>query len=329
MNFKCIGDFSLPEYPELRLHFPPILDVIDFFERDGFTRIHVSTPGTLGLLALFMAKLMDVPVAATYHTDIPQYVRSLTNDEFLENAAWQYMIWFYNQMAEVTVPSASTRTQLVEHGLPVEKTKPLPRWVNTEQFSPAKRDPAFWDKHGMTDGVKSLYVGRVSKEKNLELLADAFAEVVKTGNKCWLVIVGDGPYRSEMEEKLSICPVLFTGFMEGEALSRVYASADVFVFPSTTDTFGNVVLEAQASGLPVIVSDEGGPQELMMNGETGLITRSGSKTALLEAMAGFTDDPGKISLMGKSARAFTESRAINAETAYNTILHTQAKAVND
>jgi glycosyltransferase involved in cell wall biosynthesis len=329
MNFRCIGDFSLPEYPELKLHFPPILDVIDYFEREGFTRIHVSTPGTLGLLALFMAKLMDVPVAATYHTDIPQYVRSLTNDEFLENAAWQYMIWFYNQMAEVTIPSASTRAQLVEHGLPEEKTKPLPRWVNTEQFSPAKRDTAFWEQYGMSSGVKFLYVGRVSKEKNLELLADAFAELAVRDKRCWLVVVGDGPYRPELEERLKGYPVLFTGFMEGDDLGRVYASADVFVFPSTTDTFGNVVLEAQASGLPVIVSDEGGPQELMVNGETGLVTRSGSKAQLLEAMTGFTEDPGKISSMGRNARAFTEARAINTDTAYSTILHTRPKAVND
>jgi len=93
-HFDSVGDFTLPEYPELRLSFPPILDVIDFVEREEFTRIHVSTPGTVGLLGLLIARLMDIPVAGTYHTDIPQYVRSLTNDEFLEQAAWNYMIWF-------------------------------------------------------------------------------------------------------------------------------------------------------------------------------------------------------------------------------------------
>ena len=137
MNFRSIGDFILPEYPELKLHFPPVLDVIDYFEREEFTRIHVSTPGTVGLLALSIAKLMDFPIAGTYHTDIPQYVRSLTSDEILERAAWGFMIWFYGQMDEVMVPSASTRNQLIERGLPEEKTRPLPRWLTSRTFHPS------------------------------------------------------------------------------------------------------------------------------------------------------------------------------------------------
>ncbi len=140
MNFRQVGDFVLPEYPELKLSFPPLLDVIDYFEREGFTRIHVSTPGTIGLIALFMAKLMDIPISGTYHTDIPQYVKSLTSDELLEQAAWQYMIWFYNQLGEVMVPSSSTRKQLIDHGLPAEKMKPLPHWVDTRGFDGALRD---------------------------------------------------------------------------------------------------------------------------------------------------------------------------------------------
>ncbi len=106
--FPAVGDVTIPEYPELRLNFPPILDVMDFIEKEGFTSIHVSTPGTVGLLGLLIGRIMDLPVAGTYHTDIPLYVRSLTNDEFLEQAAWSYMIWFYNQMGEVLVPSVGT-----------------------------------------------------------------------------------------------------------------------------------------------------------------------------------------------------------------------------
>lgn len=163
MNFRSVGDFVLPEYPELKLHFPPVLDVIDYFEREEFTRIHVSTPGTVGLLALSIAKLMDFPIAGTYHTDIPQYVRSLTSDEILERAAWGFMIWFYGQMDEVMVPSASTRTQLIERGLAAEKTRPLPRWVDIDTFSPRHRDPDFWNRFGSSKSLKFLYVGRVSR----------------------------------------------------------------------------------------------------------------------------------------------------------------------
>jgi len=319
MNFKSIGDFALPEYPDLKLHFPPILDVIDYFEKEEFTRIHVSTPGTLGLLSLFIAKLMYIPISGTYHTDIPQYVKSLTDDTFLENVAWNYMIWFYNLMEEVMVPSSSTRQQLVQRGLVAGKAKPLPRWVDTDMFAPSKRDPYLWRRYGMGDALKLLYVGRVSKEKNLELLARSFMEVIDSGNFCDLIIAGDGPYRNELEQMLQGYPVLFTGFLTGAELHAAYASADVFVFPSTTDTFGNVVLEAQASGLPVIVSDQGGPKELIIDGRTGLIAKADSREALIKAMTFFLDDRAALSRMRMEARYFTENNGIHANEAYSTI----------
>jgi glycosyltransferase involved in cell wall biosynthesis len=304
MNFRSIGDFALPEYPDLKLHFPPVLDVIDYFERENFTHIHVSTPGTVGLLALAIAKMMDFPIAGTYHTDIPQYVRSLTSDEMLERAAWQFMIWFYGQMDEVMVPSASTRRQLVERGLPEEKTRPLPRWVDVNSYSPIWRDPGFWGNYGAVDGMKFLYVGRVSREKNLELLADAFMEVAAGAAPAQLVIIGDGPYGNELRKKLAGYPVIFTGFLKGENLAAAYASSDVFVFPSTTDTFGNVVLEAQASGLPVIVSDSGGPRELMLDGVTGLVIRADSREELVAAMRSMLRNPAMTARMGENARSF-------------------------
>jgi glycosyltransferase involved in cell wall biosynthesis len=323
MNFKSIGDIALPEYPEMRLHFPPVLDVIDYIEREGFTDIHASTPGSLGLLALFAAKLMDIPIDATYHTDIPQYVKSLTNDMFLENAAWNYMIWFYSQMDAVMVPSSSTRSQLIERGLPAQKTKPLPRWVDTEIFSPQKREPNIWKEYGLDrDIIKLLYVGRVSREKNMELLSDAFAALIDGGFRSHLVIVGDGPYRDEMEKRLKGYPALFTGFLSGEDLCRIYASSDIFLFPSATDTFGNVVLEAQASGLPVIVSDEGGPKELMAHGETGYVVKANSKESLTDAMIVFLKDKNRIKYMGKKARSFVEENTMKGSNAYSTILKT-------
>jgi len=312
-NFKSVGDFALPEYPELIMYFPPILDVIDYIEREGFTRIHVSTPGTLGLLALFIAKLMDIPVSATYHTDIPQYVMSLTNDEFLENMSWKYVIWFFNQMEEVLVPSKSTQDQIIEKGISPEKVKPLWTWVDTKIFSPIKRDSRIWEKYKMDGEVKFLYVGRVSKEKNLELLADAFINIIKTGLHCSLIITGDGPYRCELERKLEGYPALFTGFLTGEELTTLYASSDVFVFPSATDTFGIVILEAQASGLPVIVSDEGGPKELMIHNETGYVVKANDRSALVNTLILLIKDREKIKVMGERARKFIETRDRNPE----------------
>ncbi len=320
MNFKSIGEFALPEYPDLKLNFPPVLDVIDYFEKEGFTRIHASTPGTLGLLALFISKLMNIPISGTYHTDIPQYVNSLTNDAFLESIAWHYMIWFYNLMEEVMVPSASTRKQLIDRGLAPDKVRPLPRWVDTRVFTPAKRNPHLWTRYGLDGSVRFLYVGRVSREKNLELLSQAFRAFIDSGAACYLIIVGDGPYRKEMESELKEYHAVFTGFLVGEALCTAYASSDVFIFPSTTDTFGNVVLEAQASGLPVIVSDGGGPKELMEDGVTGLKIRANNLQALVDAMRFFVEERTHVSTMGENARHFTEINGIDAHVAYNTIL---------
>lgn len=321
MKFPSVGTFVLPEYPELKLGFPPILDVMAFIEREGFTRIHVSTPGTVGLLGLLIARMMNIPVAGTYHTDIPQYVRSLTNDEFLEKAAWSYMIWFYSQMAEIMVPSVGTREQLAARGVPPERMKPLPRWVDTETYTPGMRNPGFWKSRGIGMArTVLLYVGRVSREKGLELLADAVKKLVTDGAPIALAVIGDGPYRLEMEASLAGYPALFTGYLAGEQLQRGYASADLFVFPSATDTFGNVVLEAQASGLPVIVSDEGGPCELMVDGETGVVFRAGSKAALIAAVRYLLSDPAHIARMGANARRFTLTHGPDSSRTYNTIL---------
>jgi len=225
-------------------------------------------------------------------------------------------------MEEVMVPSAGTREQLRSRGLPSERMKPLPRWVDTETYSPTMRNPSFWKSRGVGLGrVVLLYVGRVSREKGLEMLVEAFRELVDTGSAIALAIIGDGPYREEMETALSAYPALFTGYLAGEQLQRGYASADLFVFPSATDTFGNVVLEAQASGLPVIVSDEGGPRELMVDGETGVVFRAGSRSELVTAIRLMILDPERISRMSHNARRFTLDKAPDSNQTYNTILH--------
>lgn len=323
-QFQAVGDFVLPEYPELKLSFPPILEVMQYIEQQGITRIHISTPGTMGLLGLLIARLMDIPSAGTYHTDIPQYVRSLTDDEFLEQAAWQYMIWFYNQMEEVLVPSAGTREQLHSHGLPLEKMKPLPRWVDAGQFTPQRRLAGYWQQHGLKNGIVLLYVGRVSKEKALDLLSAAFCSLIEQGLALSLAIVGDGPYRAEMEELLQGYPAVFTGYLQGDELQAAYASADLFVFPSATDTFGNVVLEAQASGLPVIVSDSGGPRELMLPNSTGLVFKAGDLQALTAAIQALATQPYLLSSMAVEARQFILAKAPDPIETYSTILHSGA-----
>src|SRR5438094_9605361 len=269
-NFLPIGEFELPEYELQKLSFPPILQILDYIQREKFTEIIISTPGPVGLTALLAAKMLNLQTSGIYHTDFPQYIRILTEDSFLESVAWRYMHWFYGQPDTVFVNSEEYRKSWIKRGFDPAKLKILPRGLDTELFHPARRDPAFFEKFGAQNGeVRLLYVGRVSREKDLDLLATAYRRLREEGLPIQLFVVGHGPYSEEFSRSLP--EAFFTGYLTGKDLAAAYASADIFVFPSTTDTFGNVILEAQACGLPVVVSDSGGPKELVEDRTNGLI----------------------------------------------------------
>lgn len=308
--FRSIGAMALPEYPELKLLMPPLLKVVEFVHREGFTHLHIATPGPVGLAGLAAARLLGLPVSATYHTSFPQYAKALTEDSYAEDMMWKFMVWFYGQMDHVYVPSKATGDELVERGIAAEKIRTYPRGVDVERFHPAKRTEILAERYGVEASEFSfLYVGRVSREKNLHVLTEAYQLLLDQGISARLVVTGDGPYRADMEAALQGSPAVFTGYLGGDELCGVYASADVLVFPSATDTFGNVVLEAQASGIPVIVSDQGGPAENMLDGETGLKTPAQDARALAEAMAALASDRARTKAMGLAARRYIEKRA--------------------
>lgn len=313
VNFAPIGTFTMPEYQELPLFYPPVLRMLQYAYDQNFTHIHSATPGPIGLVALAISRILQVPIHGTYHTAFPQYVSMLTDDAALEDAMWRYMIWYYNQMDRVYVPSHATGEELIERGLPREKVVFYQRGIDTEKFHPAYRNGFFKRFDAEHDGeLKFVYVGRISREKNIHVLSEAFrmAHANKTGIR--LIVVGDGPYREEMERELAGLPVTFTGYLTGEDLAAAYASSDAFVFPSGTDTFGNVVLEAQASGLPVIVTDMGGPKENLIPEKTGYIVPEGDAVAMAEAMLLMAGQPAMLAEMGKAARTYSESRNFEA-----------------
>src|SRR5438046_9739630 len=179
----------------------------------------------------------------------------------------------YAHLYTVFVNSKEYRQSWIKHGFDPAKLKILPRGLDTELFTPARREATFWEKFGAANGqVRLLYVGRISREKDLHVLADAYHRLRDEGLPVQLFVVGHGPYSEAFAQ--SVPEAVFTGYLRGKELATAYASADIFVFPSTTDTFGNVILEAQACGVPVIVSDSGGPKELVEDRTNGLITRS-------------------------------------------------------
>lgn len=307
-NFPPIGEFELPEYELQKLSFPPILQMLDYIQRERFTEIIISTPGPVGLTALLAAKMLNLQTSGIYHTDFPQYIRILTEDSFLESATWGYMHWFYGQVDTVFVNSEEYKQSWIKRGFDPARLQILPRGLDTELFHPARRDSAFFEKFGASNGeVRLLYVGRISKEKDLDLLADAYRRLRKEGLPVQLFVVGHGPYSEALAKSLP--EAFFTGYLRGKELAAAYASADIFVFPSTTDTFGNVILEAQASGLPVVVSDSGGPKELVTHEANGLITMSHNLEDFTDAIRTLVTNRALRDRMANSARDSVTDRS--------------------
>jgi glycosyltransferase involved in cell wall biosynthesis len=311
--FTSVANLDFPEYDGLQIRFPPLLELLRYLQEEAFTKMQISTPGTIGLAGLLAAKTLQLETSATYHTNIPEYVENYTRDVSLEALAWKYMMLFYHSVDEVVVPSRCTAKLLHKRGLRKRKILLLDRWVDVDRFHPRNRTPGFWRKYGIENEdafVKFIYVGRLGAEKNLQLIASAYRDLRETRQDAHLIFVGEGPYRRDLEKQLSGLPVTFTGVLEGSELTRAIASADVKLFPSITDTWGNAPLEAQASGLPVVVSDIGGPVELMLDGITGLKIRGRNVEELREAMRTLMDAPAREK-MGEMARAFAEINRVD------------------
>lgn len=322
--FTSIISVDLPEYEELQIRLMPFLEFLRFAQERGFTKMQISTPGPVGAMGLMAAKLLGIETASTYHTSFPEYVEEYTRDVSLEALAWKYMILFYHSVDEVVVPSRFIARLLRSRGLRKRKLLVLDRWVDLERFNPRFRTPGFWSRYGLEDEhrfVKFIYVGRLGAEKNLDLLAQAFRSLHREQPQARLILVGDGPVRERLEKLLEGLPVIFTGILAGQDLSRALASADAKLFPSTTDTWGNAPLEAQASGVPVVVSDKGGPQELIKHGLTGFRVKGGDPNALLDAMRELMD-PAIRGRMGDEARRFVEANDVREP--YSAILDTEA-----
>jgi glycosyltransferase involved in cell wall biosynthesis len=310
-NFSPIGVYDLPEYPEQKLFFPPLLEMLRFCYRRKITHIHSATPGPVGLAALAIAHILKLPIVGTYHTQLPQYARFLTGDHMVQDLTWKYTLWYYDQMETVYAPSEATRRELVEKGLAPGKVRCYPRGIDIDRFRPDRSDSRLASRFGLGDGVKLLYVGRVSREKNLHLLAEAYRRICRRRSDVQLAIVGDGPYLEALQNELAGTPAVFTGYLTGDDLAGLFASCDVFVFPSATDTFGNVILEAQASGLPVIVSDRGGPKENMLPDQTGRVVPADNVAELEAALLGVVDAPQERQRMGRAARRYMQARSFD------------------
>ncbi len=308
-NFKPVGTFTLPEYESLVVSYPPFMELLAYFEKEEFDEVIISTPGTLGLCALGAAKMLGITVKGIYHTDFPRFFAEITEDEKLGEVAWRFMRWFYGKVDQILVPTRQYKRLLMDGGFEGDNIDIMPRGINRDRFNPSFRNRALWDDYGLNGNFKFIYAGRISREKNIEVMLKAFSQLVASGVPADLVIVGDGPQRDELQLKYNDPQIVFTGYLYGEDLAKAYASADLFVFPSLTDTFGNVVLEAHACGLPAIVSNEGGPQEIVESHGSGLVVGARTPDEMFKAMKQVVDDQALYGRLKASAdRRAAESR---------------------
>jgi glycosyltransferase involved in cell wall biosynthesis len=256
----------MPFYDGLPLNLPPLLEILEWADRQQFDVVHCSTPGPMGLVGWVVSKMLRVPMLATYHTDFPAYVDRLTGDHRITNGTIEYMKWFYGQAATVFARSGPYRFKLLDLGVVEGKLRLIEPGISLDKFNARHRSPGVWRELGVSEPRRLLYAGRVSVEKGLPLLAEAFRQLCAIRRDTALIIAGDGPYLAEMRRALADLPAHFLGCQSDEQLAKLYASSDLFVFPSCTDTLGQVVMEAQACGLPALVSTEGGPREVVADG---------------------------------------------------------------
>ncbi len=295
--------WRLPNYPEILLPFVRPATIKRHLQQFSPDMIHVATEGPLGWAALQAAGKLKIPVVSSYHTNFAQYMQSYRL-KAVEGLVWKYLRWFHNRTCITFCPTPSIREVLLEKGV-----APVAVWgrgVDATWFSPHKRSEQVREELGFApEEVVFLYCGRLAAEKNLGMLVEAFNRLEDP--RARLLMIGDGPLLNRLKADCD-SRVVFAGYRHGEDLARLYAAADVMAFPSVSETFGNVILEAMASGLPVIGFDVPGPKDILQNGATGELVPAVSAQAMHESMTRLLEDAGYRQELGRSARIYAQQQ---------------------
>lgn len=330
-NFKPVFATAMPRYENLELALPPLLSMLRHADKARPGVIHVSTPGPVGCAGWLAARMLKVPVLGVYHTDFPAYVDNLFDDHALTEITSWFMRAFYKRFASIFTRSADYAGSLEKLGMDPGKLVRLRPGFNKDKFHTRFRDESVWDQHAIDrNSFKVIFCGRVSVEKGLELITDIWKRVEKRcderGVRAELIVVGDGPYRETMSKKLRMRNAHFLGFRYGDELSTLYASSDLFAFPSTTDTLGQVVMEAQGCGIPVIATDQGGPKEVIRDGVSGIILPADDRQAWIDTIVELACDEQRRRAMGAEARSFMEGFGIEDSFDHFWDVHERARS---
>lgn len=280
-HIRRFKSFSLFLYPECRFAFPNVRSIKSDLEAFAPDIIHIATPFNMGLCGLYLSKKLKIPSVGSYHTNFDHYLK-FYNLSLLSSSLWKYMKWFHKPLKKIFVPSYETIRQLKRRGF--RNTVLCPAGVDCTLFHPAYDHDSARKKHALSRRFTLSFVGRLAPEKDLHTLMNIASSIPAELNDQidWL-IVGDGPMKEELEAKAPE-NMKFTGYLTGKDLAEVYSISDVFVFPSPTETFGMVVLEALASGTPAVTANSGGVKNIIKTGKTGFTCEPGNATAFMEAI---------------------------------------------
>jgi glycosyltransferase involved in cell wall biosynthesis len=301
---SAVTSFTLPIYSGLTFHVPSLVETLQWTWGAGVTNVELATPGPMGLVGLLVAKVLRLPVTASYHTEVPALIQSLGGNDMMERAARRYISWFYGRVDRVFAFSTGSRDALVEMGVSAEKISVMPVAVDPDDFSPAHRSPGVFEVLDLDVGERPviLSVGRISEEKNIPLIIEAVERLQGRAVPPVLLVVGDGPDRACLEERFRDKSfVRFAGLQAGDTLKKLYASARVFVFASRVDTLGLVNMEAMASGLPVLVPADACIAEFVTHGSSAECYPFGA-SGLAMALANVLDDPSRAARLAAGGR---------------------------
>ncbi len=294
-RLPAVADVEIPYYAGISIGVPSLPAAVEAITAGRYDLIHVCSPGPSALAAVLVARAMQTPLVGSYHTELASYAGLRSGNASLEALAAMGLAAFYGQCSLVLSPSSSADDALAALGIGRERVARWDRGVDVSRFDPSRRSPAA----PQGDRVDVLYAGRVAQEKNLDLLADAFELARARDPRLHLVIAGDGPEAPRLRERLG-ANATWLGWLDGDSLAIAYASADIFCFASITDTFGQVVLEAQASGLAVLAADAGGPRDLITHGVDGLLEQP-TGSAFAAALVELASSPLLRARLGRAA----------------------------
>ncbi|MBD2665415.1 glycosyl transferase, group 1 [Richelia sinica FACHB-800] len=304
-----VSGFPLPLYPELKMALPrpAIGHALEEFQPDI---IHVVNPAVLGLSGIFYSKVLKIPLVASYHTHLPQYLQHYGLG-MLEGLLWELLKGAHNQAMLNLCTSTAMMAELTAHG--IERVDLWQRGVDTELFHPDRASLEMRSRLSQNhlDSPLLLYVGRLSAEKEIERIKPILQAIPHAR----LALVGDGPHRSTLEKHFAGTNTLFVGYLMGEELASAFASADAFIFPSRTETLGLVLLEAMAAGCPVVAARSGGIPDIVTDGVNGyLFDPKADIQAAIDATVLLLEQQQKAAIIRQNARQEAEKWGWSAAT---------------